>query len=200
MKVLLRLAALLLFVSPVYADVFDHPLKDSALLARTIYSPDALSGSFTQTRQISSMGITLNSTGEFALDKKEGVLWRTLSPMENSLVIKGSRICTTNANGSKSVDLSENEAATEVLTVINSIFTQEYEKASTWFDFYFEIENGAYTLGLIAKDKTMAKVIERMTVYGAKYAEKIVLSAQNGDITTIIFANVTETAPAISCP
>ncbi|MDR0455008.1 MAG: outer membrane lipoprotein carrier protein LolA [Deferribacteraceae bacterium] len=181
-----------------FGTVFDHPLKDIDSLNKTMYDPDVISGKFIQTRYISSLDVTLKSEGEFAIDKKSGLMWRNTKPVSNVTVIQNGTICIF-ANGKQSnISSSDNAAIKEILNVINSIFTRDYNGISKYFQLYFQ-SGKEFTLGLKTKDSVISSVIQNMVVKGSKYIEQIEFSDRNNDRTTINFSEIKEYAPKISC-
>ena len=59
---------------------------------------------------------------------------------------------------------------------------------------------GEYVWGLVAKDKMLSSVLDRMYVNGSSYIERIEFSDVNKDYTTIYFSEISEDAENFSCP
>ena len=191
----------MLFALPVFADVFDHPLTDKSAAEELITAPEKISGDFRQEKLMSTLGVTLKSNGKFIINKESGILWQNISPLNNTTIIQRHKICTYTAKQQlTSLDTSGNEALKSILNVINSIFIQDYTEMAKYFDLYFMPVEGGYELGLVAKDKMLASVIERMHVYGGSYIERIEFSDVNKDYTTIYFSEISEDAENFSCP
>src|SRR5690606_9194420 len=50
-----------------------------------LQSLDDIQGTFQQTRHISVLAVPLNASGEFSYQREQGVVWRTLEPVRNTL-------------------------------------------------------------------------------------------------------------------
>lgn len=175
----------------VYADVFEHPLKDISAAEKVIYKPEELSGDFEQVKNITSLGVALKSNGEFSI-KGNGILWKNLLPIQSSTIIQNGNVCMFSGGKKSSINAGENAALKEMLAVLSSIFTHDYAEISGYFDIFFEeLEQGA-VLGLRSKDRLISAVIYEMSIEINKYINKIVFSDKNGDVTVITFSNVTE--------
>ena len=188
-------------VSPAIADVFEHPLKDRELAERTITSPEKTAGQFRQEKTINSLGVTLKSEGNFAINKNTGIFWQNLKPIKNTTIILKEKLCSfTDGKEVSSLDTADNQMLRHILNVINSVFAQDYIVMEKYFDLYFMQTEDGYTLGLKAKDSVLASVIEEMRVHGNKTAEKIEFSDKTGDTTVIYFTEITENVQNFSCP
>lgn len=182
-------------------DVFDYPLNDAQNAREQIYVPAVLSGAFTQEKQVTELGVTLKSSGVFAVDHNGGILWHVLKPKENRLVIKNGVLCLQNAGSTQTFNAEENQTFKHVVGVMQSLLLQDLDDLKNYFDLYFykKPDNSRYYIGLKTTDSVLGGVFTQMTAQGAHYIEKVVFNNSDGDITTIIFANQQETFEEFDC-
>lgn len=192
-------AIFILLAMPIFANVFEHPLTDIKSADKIIHSPEKISGDFRQEKVMTSLGVTLKSEGKFAISKSQGIFWQNTKPLTNTTIINGERICSYSGGQLTTIDSAGNEMLQNMLNMINSVFTQDYDEMMKYFDLYFTELDGAYELGLRAKDAGLAAVIKQMRVSGSSYIESIEFSDASGDITTIYFSNIIENAENFSC-
>jgi outer membrane lipoprotein-sorting protein len=182
-------------VSVAAADVFDHPVEDFDALP--LQSPQKISGSFKQERFIVDLNVELHSAGKFSINRGVGILWQTLTPLQSSIIISDTAMCT--VTGANQTSVKNSPVLKEFLDVMNAIFSQDFDKTAKHFDVFFEANADGYTVGLRAKSAVMAKSISELTAAGSKYMDKVTFSNTQGDLTVLEFSDISEEAAAFTC-
>lgn len=152
-------------------------------------APEALAGSFTQTKKIQDAGVVLKSEGRFALIRGKGIKWQTTRPVQSLVVIEGANICL-------DAERVPSGAVSAVAPLMQALFSRDMPALAQYFT--VSRQQGDRVV-LEAADETMAKVFSRMEIKGGRLVEQVVLHNRQGDVTTIDFFNVREEAEAFSC-
>ena len=170
-------------------------LLSSYAHAEMLYTPAQVSGDFVQKKEIKEVDITLTSRGKFEIDKTQGIKWQTLKPYASTVIISEGKLCM----GEDVMDSKNNQVLGHVIKVMQSLLTQDHETLKKYFDYTIKEKDGVYSISLKTTDKTMASVFTKLEAKAQKYVEEVKMYNDKGDITTIIFSNMTEKTGEISC-
>ena len=176
----------------------DSFVIDIGQITSRVYSPEVMSGKFTQEKNIADMGITLKSGGSFSIDKSKGIKWKSEKPSLNTIIIEDNKICMDNGNGVTIIDSEVNQTMKHVVEVMRSLLTQDYEILQEHFDIYADICNG-FHITLKSKDSTISSIFTKLDVYGSHFVEEVIFENKEGDKTKITFTDVTEKSEDFSC-
>ena len=201
MKIKRTLALLALFglcwlAAPVRAA--DPALLDtiqSRLLTDTVTR-----GDFTQTRQLVGIKKPLVANGTFVVEKTQGVLWRTLAPFPQTTRITQGEILQKDGDRVLMTLRADKEpAANAISRVLFSLFAGNMSTLAEYFDYsgHPGSGSGGWKLSFIPRDTGLRAVIGSLTLEGDNTVRKVSLTSAAGDITLIVFSNIT-TAAALS--
>lgn len=152
-------------------------------------APDALSGSFLQSKKIQGAGVVLKSEGRFAILKDHGIKWETTKPVQSIVVIEGGNICL----DSERVPAG---AALSMAPLMQALLSRNMQVLAEYFTVSLQEEG---RLVLKAHDATVANVFSDIEIKGGRLAEQVILHNQQGDVTVIDFFDVREKAEVFSC-
>ena len=158
-----------------------------AAVAQDIHVPDALSGRFTQQKEIQQAGLTLRSAGSFSIIKGKGIKWAVESPVKSTIVL-----CPGTA-------LGEAEVAKQIAAIMQALLLQDYNALSKYFDVERAANSEGFEIRLKTTDGTLAKIFSEIVIKGDKYIKTVALFNQQGDLTTIAFTDLREMAEQFSC-
>jgi hypothetical protein len=150
--------------------------------AQDIHIPDVLSGKFTQKSEIKAAGLTLTSEGSFAIDKSKGIKWMMEKPIKSSITL------------TPGGPMEGGEAANQVAAIMQSLLVQDYDVLSKYFEVKQTKNKSGFEIRLRTTDETIARVFTQIVITGEKYIKTVALSNRQGDLTTISFTNVKESA------
>jgi outer membrane lipoprotein-sorting protein len=148
--------------------------------AQEIHIPEALSGKFSQTREIKQAAITLRSEGSFCINKGKGIKWKTEKPFNSMVTL------------SPGTDPVGGEAAKQVAAIMQGLLVQDYAVLSKYFDVTRNKKKNGFEVRLKTMDETVARIFSEIVITGEKYIKTVVLSNRQGDKTTIRFTDIRE--------
>jgi len=168
-------------------------------LLNTIQSRLALDevtrGDFTQTRQLVGIGRPLVANGSFVVGKKQGVLWRTLTPFPQTMRITQGEILQKDDTRVLMVLRAEQEPAVSAIShVLFSLFAGNVSALAEYFDYTGKIDNGGWQLSFTPRDVRLRAVIGSLSLEGDDAVRLVTLTSAAGDITRIAFSNMTTAA------
>lgn len=182
-------------------NVFDYPIKDTMTVQAQICAPQHLVGTFTQQKNIADLGLTLKSSGRFAVNHNTGILWHMQKPVENKVVIKNGVLYIQNSGGSQTYNVAESQMLQHIIGIMQNILLQNYAELSAYFDLYFykDPNSAEFYIGLKPTDSVFAEVFSHMTIEGSRYIDKVSFTDSSNDTTSIIFGDQTEIALDFDC-
>jgi len=161
------------------------PLLLSIGGAQDIRIPEALSGRFTQTREIRQAGVTLRSEGRFSFSRDKGIEWVTEKPFGSTVVL------------SPSSAPVGGEVARQMAAIMQGLLVQDYGALSKYFDVERRKKKNGFEIRLKTTDDTIAKVFSEIVITGDKHIKTVALSNRQGDATTIRFTDIRESAAGV---
>ena len=148
---------------------------------------NSLEGEFSQQRHIRVLSLPLISTGSFNYKRGQGLIWETLTPIQNRVEISpGQGIVMTN-NHEAVQTIASSQFLAEIFL---AVFSGDMRQIET----LFTIENQSkeqqpsdnhWTLRLTPNDKRIASHISSIHLKGSQRIEAISLREANGDSTEI---------------
>ncbi|MCL1892773.1 MAG: outer membrane lipoprotein carrier protein LolA [Holophagaceae bacterium] len=151
-------------------------------IAQDIYVPEALSGKFTQTREIKDAGITLKSEGVFSIHKAKGIKWTVEKPFQQTIVINPEAV------------VEGGEVAKQMASIMGGLLIQDLDALQKFFVVKRTIKGNGFEINLKTTDETIAKIFSEIYIKGRKYVDIAILYNPQGDKTTINFSNLRESA------
>lgn len=173
------------------ADVFKKPLTEATKpalqqsLAVLTASPLTV-GDFKQTRTIKKLNRDFVSTGSFAIDRVSGIVWDTRKPFPSFLWVGDNSIVQWDAarNVKKEMTAKDNPVFAEFSTTIQSVFSGKFDELARNFDIYFAAGE-AFSVGLVPKEKAVARVIASIVLEGKKELDKVTIV--DGEGNTVVY-------------
>ena len=145
-----------------------------------------ITGSFTQTKTISSINRSLKSTGTFTLCP-DGIVWRTQKPFTTTLIIGTDFMAQIAPDGSETVsDFSDNETFKGIASSFVAILGNNAEPLKGNYDISFTAGEGVWSATLSPKDATIASMMGAIALSGVWSADlceirEVSISEKNGD-------------------
>ena len=196
MKKATLIALVLLCAYTLYA----QPTVDSIdSLCERLSVTSNITGSFTQTKTISSINRSLKSTGTFTLCPS-GIVWRTQKPFTTTLIIGTDFMAQIAPDGSESVsDFSDNETFKSIASSFVAILGNNAEPLKSNYDISFTAGDGVWSATLSPKDATIASMMGAIALSGVWSADlceirEVSISEKNGD--KILYELINQSHPA----
>jgi hypothetical protein len=153
-----------------------------AVGAQEIPIPEALSGRFSQVREIRQAGVTLRSEGSFSISKSKGIVWVTEKPFSGRVTL------------SPGADPAGGEAAKQVAAIVQGLLVQDHRVLSKYFDVARHKKKNGFEMRLKTTDATIAQIFSEIVITGEKYINTVTISNRQGDTTVIKFTDIRESA------
>lgn len=164
------------------AGVFDRPLsaatKPALLKSMKVLTESPLTvGDFRQTRSIKKLNREFVSTGSFVIDRDAGILWDTRKPFASVLWVGDDSIVQWDSarNAKKTMSARDNPVFAEFSRTIQSVFSGKFDELERNFEIFFEQSGEAFSVGLVPKEKAVARVIASITLEGRAELEKVTI-------------------------
>ncbi len=162
------------------SDVFKKPLTEISKpalqesIAVLTASPLTV-GNFKQTRNIKKLNREFVSTGSFAISREEGIVWDTEKPFPSVLWVGDNAIVQwdVNRNVKKTMAAKDNPVFAEFSGTIQSVFSGKFDELARNFDIYFDDSRKGFCVGLVPKERTVARIIASITLEGVNELEKV---------------------------
>lgn len=168
------------------AELLETPFGSEALLPGFTQTR-FLSGEFRQQRTIEVLKLPLISSGTFLYRHDRGILWQTITPVQNIVQIDNQKglLAGTNAN-----DLNPVSTPQLIADLFLGVFSGNFEQLAT----HFTIDNVAagegWQLHLTPRSQALQSHLMYIELQGDKHIEFIVFEEANGDRTQIHLFNI----------
>lgn len=168
------------FAAGAASDVFKKPLtetsKPALLESIAVLTASPLTvGNFKQTRNIKKLNRDFVSTGAFAISRDEGIVWDTQKPFPSVLWVGDNAIVQWDVarNTKKTMAAKDNPVFAEFSGTIQAVFSGKFDELSRNFDIFFESSRKGFCVGLVPKEKAVARVIASIVLEGRTELEKV---------------------------
>lgn len=155
-------------------------------------------GSFNQQKKLQGLAYTLNAQGQFIFWRDHGLYIATEKPFFNAMTITGSDIISWQQNGTGSVAAEQSGIIQrEINKTLLAFFSADIALIQQRFiaDWVFEREK--WQLTLTPKHDLIKKSMRLAVMDGDRFLQKLVVTAANGDETTIEFNSQVERAAPV---
>lgn len=184
-RLLFLFVPLFLFTPVSFAQV-----NNLADLQAQLASHDLVRGDFTQQRHIEMFEQPLVSSGQFTLDKGNGLLWHQHVPFSVQLVLTNDKLRQTFAEQPPQIiTAKENPMAFYFSHIFLAVFHGDTEQLKQQFDLAFSVESGQWSLVLTPLAAPLKSVFASITIRGKNDLKSLTLQEIRGDKTDIIFSN-----------
>ena len=187
-------------------NVFSYPLNNRSrplvmAISSRIASHKVIKAYFTQTKKISRLSRTFNSTGKMIFAADRGLLWEVISPFPSTTIITSNSLVQKSASGKIStLSVGDNDTFKRFSSTIQAIFKGDFPEIERDFKIYFfKASPGTWIIGLKPRDKTLRDIIFSIEIQGTVDLEKFILTESNGDTVSYEFTDITypvELSPA----
>ena len=186
-----------LVISHVWAeeDVFHYPLTPQTMITfnstcAILAEKPIVKGNFVQEKYLTRFNRSLESSGNFIIAVKEGMVWETLKPFPSTMVLGKDFMMQSRPDGRKSVlNAQGNETFTQMADVISMVFSGQSQGLLKNFDAYFSGSASDWTMGLLPRDSVFASFIAKIILGGDSVMRSIKLFEQSGDTITYTLSN-----------
>ena len=179
------LAVTLLTAAPAWAQISFEQLEQHST------TPLTLTGQFKQTKFLSAFEIELPSRGQFSYKKNQSIIWQTIEPVENELLLTPDSIV--NRQGGQELmrlDAQSSPSIAVLSKIFFSVMTADWQRLSDYFSLSGSFIEQGWTAELIPVDESFKTMINKVELSGDSLLEKVVLHEKSGDLTTIHFINL----------
>jgi hypothetical protein len=145
----------------------------------------AVHGRFTQSKTVDGLSRPLLSRGTFSLLPGRGLVWRTLSPLQGTVVLSPKGVYALDGAASRRL-----AAGTEPLALMNEVLSGDVVALRRSFVVRREGDDKAWRLVLVPLPGPLAVVVKSIEAEGASFARKARLVEASGDVTEIRFESV----------
>ncbi|MGF1718621.1 outer membrane lipoprotein carrier protein LolA [Vibrio kyushuensis] len=165
-------------------------INDLDALQHQLSQYQVVRGDFTQLRHLEMFKQPLSSSGQFTLDKEEGLLWQQNTPFPVNLVLTKNRLSQTFSDQpSQIITAKENPMAFYFSHIFLSVFHGNTDKLKEQFDLGFSSEGDKWTLKLTPTQAPLNAVFEQINLKGSQDIDALTLVELRGDKTEILFTN-----------
>ena len=189
-------ALCVLFLATTFAQVSVDSVEN---LCKQLSESPISTGSFEQTKTISSINRSLKSSGEFTLCTL-GLVWKSKKPFTSTLVIGEDFMAQIASDGSESVaDFSDNETFKSIAASLVGALNNESALLTDIFDTTFKGGKGTWEATLSAKDETIAIAMQTIHLEGVWddtlcEIRRVSIDEKNGD--KILYELTSQSHPA----
>lgn len=168
-------------------DVIDKINKTSSGIS-------TMSGSFTQTKNLSLLNDKMVSEGTINYQKSDKLRWEYTTPYKYIFIFNGSKVYVGNKNKKDVIDTNTNKVFKEVARIMMSTVTGTALSNSTDFTTDVSESGNQYLVTLVPKKKEMKSMFSKVILSFNKnnlLVSEINIVEKNGDKTNIKFKNIT---------
>ena len=166
----------------------DRPAIMLAMKALTEYPLTV--GNFRQTRTVKKLNREFVSTGSFAIDREAGILWDTQKPFASVMLVGESSIVQwdSSRNVKKPMSARDNPAFADFSRTIQSVFSGKFDELERNFKIFFEKKGETFCIGLVPKEKAVARVVASIVLSGKAELENVTIVDGEGNPVVYEFA------------
>jgi len=171
---------------------FSHA-KSLQDIEQLLASQHLVRGNFEQLRNLEMFSAPLQSSGNFMIHKKSGLLWQQTAPFPVVLVLTKNKLSQKIAGQPAQImTAQQNPMAFYFSHIFLSLFDGDKEQIGQQFNQDITEINENWILTLTPKLAPLDAVFSTITILGSQYIDQIELTEIRGDKTTIIFSNQSE--------
>ncbi|MCL2139346.1 MAG: outer membrane lipoprotein carrier protein LolA [Treponema sp.] len=176
-------------------DVFRHPLEPQIMstfnaTCAILAEKPVIKGNFVQEKYLNRFDRSLESSGNFIIAVKQGMVWETVQPFPSTMILGKDFIMQSRPDGQKSVlNAQGNETFTQMADVMSSIFSGQSKGLLENFEVYFLGSVSNWNMGLMSRDSIFASFVKKITMSGDSAIRSIRIFEQNGDVITYTLSN-----------
>ena len=169
-------------------EIFDFPVNDeSRKLVESTFNQIAtnpvMKAAFIQTKKISRINRSFQSSGTILFDSESGIAWLFNKPFQSTTVITDRYMIQTDSRGNRQQTGSEdNDLFARFSRTIQSIFIGDFEVIEKEYELYYKDRgSGIWTIALIPKDSTLRDVVDAFELSGSDYIDSFLIYEGSDD-------------------
>lgn len=147
-----------------------------------------INGTFKQTRFVKQMAVTLNSSGNFQLDKAKGLAWSQTEPFEYKFKVDGDRIELVNKDSAPQVITKESQP---MLFAFSQTFLALFSGDMSALNKQFEVKSAGtkqkWNFDLVPRDESTRRAVKGLNVSGGSAVDHVRVEDSQGNTMTIEF-------------
>ena len=194
------LLALLLAVIGFGTLAREQPSALAQVQAR-IAKPAVLRGAFEQEKRLQGFTHALESRGRFLIARDRGVVWTVVEPFPSELVLTADRILSRQADGSTRVELDVRgqPALAAVNAMLLALVRGDVQALAARFEIRVEaLADSGWRLSLTPGAGVAGQAFREVVLEGDRHVRKVVMEGADGDRTTLLFMEMSETPAQLS--
>lgn len=143
-------------------------------------------GGFEQEKQLKGFKRPLKSSGDFRVERKQGIWWHTRHPFESELVVRPQEIVT-RSGGTEvlRVDAAKEPAVRAINAIFLAVLAGDIDVLEDQFDVTGSVEPKTWTLRLTPKAEALRRALSRIELTGERFVRHLELVEVSGDVTRI---------------
>jgi Outer membrane lipoprotein carrier protein LolA len=150
-------------------------------------------GRFEQDKQLAGFAKPLRSSGEYLLVRGKGVVWRTLKPFAQQLVLTKDFI---RADGGLQLDAAREPGVRVVTGLMLALLDGDLAALQSLFQLDAQLDGKGWRASATPKAAALAKLFSRIELAGDRQLRRVELQEAGGDATRIRFDELSaEPAP-----
>lgn len=181
MKNILFIVSAFIFCSFAVANDFEE-------LRAMTSNPERLSGTFTQSKYLSQIDISIPSSGSFYYEKDKEIIWRTLKPIDSTLKLTPKAIL--NYQGSEKIsqlDTDSNPFVSVFSDIFFGVMTAQWQVLEEYFSVEASVNSTSWEAVLTPQDANIRSFTQKITLQGDQYLRQMTLYEADGNRTHIEF-------------
>lgn len=147
-------------------------------------------GRFIEKKTIAGFPKPLVSSGNFSIDRDQGVRWETEKPFPNTLVFNGDGVRYIGKNAPTSVSAGDVPAVGHLADLIRGILAGDLKLLSNVFTLSVSGEPKT-TVIAYPKEKHLSRAVREIVIVGRDSIESIRIAGPSGDVTELTLFDVT---------
>lgn len=156
---------------------------------------EVVQGAFNQQKKLQGLAYSLNAEGQFIFWRTHGLYIATEKPFFNAMTITGSDIITWQQNGTGSIAAEQSGLIQrEINKTLLAFFSADIALIQQRFVADWIFEQDKWQLTLTPRLDLIKKNMRTAVMNGDQFLQKLVVTAANGDETTIEFNSQVESA------
>ena len=193
--VLILRSTLLLFVVLLTPFAFADTQQQIDQVVKRLSEIQVVHGGFNQQKKLQGLAYALNAQGTFIFWRDHSLYIATEKPFFNALTITGSDIINWQQNGTGNVAAEQSGLIQrEVNKTLLAFFSADIELIQQRFIADWVFDKNQWQLTLTPRLELIKKNMRTAVMNGDQFLQKLVVTAANGDETTIEFNNQKESA------
>jgi outer membrane lipoprotein-sorting protein len=161
-----------------------HGYADDLLtqIASGLTKADIAQGEFQQEKKLKFLNKPLSSQGAFTYDKVNGIIWKTLTPIQSVLLINDTQV---------SAGQDKQDIPPAFGSVFKALLSGDINRLSENFELANSGKKSAWQLVLKPKDELLKKMIDNIRLSGDSEVRQWELTETSGNLTRITFTQIT---------